>query len=647
MKSTFTAVLLLVYAAMSFTIHAATYYVSLSGNNNNTGTSALKPWQSLWKVNSKSFNGDTILFQGGSTFLGKLYFDPADVGTSSKPIVIGSYGTGRATINSDISYGVFLYNTAGFKIKNLIFKGSGRTTSAKAGILLYIDKDSTTHLAYIRIDSVEVYGHHDPGISIGSWKYKCGYDDISITNSVIHDNGSAGIKFYAQVPYVHKNIYIGYNKVYNNPGIDTQTNGNSGSGILVGGVNGAVVEYCTSYNNGWLHSNIYGGPNGIWAYESNNVLLQYNESHHNKTGNTKDGGGFDFDGGCINSTMQYNYSHDNYGGGYLLAQYSGAVTMKNITIRYNISENDGRKNNYGAIHLWASGSSGGIQSVDIYNNVIYITPSLNATPMAFLIRSGGISSLKVRNNIFQTTGAVPLLAIPYTSSSFYFQGNDYWSTGSTFKITWGSSTYSSLTSWRTATPQEKINGSATGFQSDPQFADTTTGVTFSDARQITQLKRYKLKSTSGLINKGLNLYSMFGTNVGTRDFWGNSLANKTSFNIGAYQLTTGAKPGSVLITANSLREPAGGSQVTEAALHTFPNPFRESTSVNFVLPTTGNATILLYNSDGKLIKPVFTGGMKAGEYKKQTLNAAGLIKGVYIMRMFSNGKITNEKIIIN
>src|SRR3712207_8524244 len=52
---------------------------------------------------------------------------------------------------------------------------------------------------------------------------------------------------------------------------------------------------------------------------------------------------------CNNSIMQYNYSHDNYGAGYLLARYSSAPAMSNLTIRYNISENDGRKNDYGGI----------------------------------------------------------------------------------------------------------------------------------------------------------------------------------------------------------------------------------------------------------------------------------------------------------
>lgn len=82
---------------------------------------------------------------------------------------------------------------------------------------------------------------------------------------------------------------------------------------------------------------------GIWAWDSNNILLQFNESYANRTIGV-DGDGFDFDGGVTNSVMQYNYSHDNDAAGFLLAQYAFAPqAMKNIVIRYNISENDCRR----------------------------------------------------------------------------------------------------------------------------------------------------------------------------------------------------------------------------------------------------------------------------------------------------------------
>ena len=533
----FTLILFLSYL-FPVTSNAFTYYISLAGNDNNSGTSKSKPWETIGKVNGKNFNGDTILFKGGSTFVGALYFTASDKGNPTKPIVIGSYDTGKAIISSGNTFGIYVQNSAGYVIKNLIFSGSGVTSNTSSGILFYTSKDSIV-LPFLKIDSVEVYGYHDRGIIFGSSKNLSGYSDVSITNSLIHDNGRAGITSYAVQAYVHKNVYIGYNKVYNNSGLSTDTTGPSGSGIVLANVDGAIIEYCTAYNNGWLHSNPSGGPNGIWTYLCNNVLMQYNESHHNKTGTSKDGGGFDFDGGTTNSTMQYNYSHDNYGGGFLVAEYAGAPLMQNIIVRYNISENDGRKNNYGALYIWSSVSSLGIKSVEFYNNTVYLTPSPNATPVAFLIRSGVFSGVNVRNNIFQITGGVQMISGGSTTG-FNFQGNDYYTTGSALKIVWGGTTYSSLSSWQTAKGQEKINGAPSGFQLDPQFSDTTTGMTFSDATQLPNLIRYKLKPTSRILIQGLNLSDIFGTTVGAIDFWGNNIVNKTLFNIGAYQVNTTA-----------------------------------------------------------------------------------------------------------
>ncbi|RYE06879.1 MAG: hypothetical protein EOP51_34100, partial [Sphingobacteriales bacterium] len=353
-------------------VFGTVYYISPQGSDGSSGKTTSQAWKTISKVNSTVFKGDTILFQGGQTFFGSLYFDRVDVGTQSKPILLGSYGTGKATIKSDTSYGLLLYNTAGFEVKNLIFSGIDRLTNKRAGIIVYIDRDSTW-LSHLKMDNLEVYGYMNAGISIGSWANKSGYKSISITNSLIHDNGKAGIETYAMQPYTHTNVYVGYTKTYNNSGLAANTIGHSGSGILLGGVNVATVEYCTSYNNGWLHKvPDSGGPIGVWAYQSDSVTFQYNESHHNKTGTTKDGGGFDFDGGCTNSVMQYNYSHDNDGAGYILAQYSGASLMSNITVRYNITENDSRKGDQGVIHLWAASGSTGIKTVDIYNNTVFI-----------------------------------------------------------------------------------------------------------------------------------------------------------------------------------------------------------------------------------------------------------------------------------
>lgn len=650
------AALLAIYCLLSFDSYAIRYYVSPFGNDANSGTSTSNAWKTIGKVNSRNFKGDTILFEGGSTFYGKLSFTNTDIGTESKPIVIGSYGTGRATINSDTLNGISIYNAAGFEIKDLILTGVNRLTNKGSGVFAYIDKDST-RLTYLKVNNVEAYGYQQ-GVCFGSWALGSGFNKVSVTNSVMRDNAKAGILSFAKEYFLHRNVYIGYNKVYNNSGVETDTSGSStGSGIVLGSVDVAVIEYCKSYNNGWLHKNTKsGGPNGIWAYQSDSVTIQFNESHHNKSSNGKDGGGFDFDGGCTNSIMQYNYAHDNQGAGFLLANFGGARVMKNITIRYNISENNGRKINQGSIHLWASGNSQGIQTVNIYNNTIYLTPSPNVAVKAFYIRSGPMSGIRVRNNIFQTTGGVDLVRVEYNTSSCIMQGNSYWSSGSTFKIIWGSTTYSSLNAWRTATGQEQLNGTATGIQADAQFADTTTGVTFSDAKQITNLKRYKLLSSSELINKGLDLKTLFGINVGTRDFWGNSLANKTVFHMGAFQGTpiSSTTTSTTSLEVNFQDQRAGlfsdtpyPARQRENTLQVFSGPGQRDFLINFALIKGGRVSLTLYNMQGQLVKGLLSEEVRAGTQRQLRVETGMLTQGIYLVRMETNGEVLTKKVLLH
>ncbi|MBW8327392.1 MAG: fibronectin type III domain-containing protein, partial [Prolixibacteraceae bacterium] len=73
---------------------SATYYVSNSGSDSNSGTSATTPWATLVKVNSVSFlPGDIVLFKMGDTFSGQLL-------PKTGAIAYGSYGTGAKPIIS-------------------------------------------------------------------------------------------------------------------------------------------------------------------------------------------------------------------------------------------------------------------------------------------------------------------------------------------------------------------------------------------------------------------------------------------------------------------------------------------------------------------------------------------------------------------
>ncbi|WP_162053290.1 PA14 domain-containing protein [Pontibacter pamirensis] len=526
---------------LSYSLEAANYYVSASGKDANTGTSKNQAWASVDKINGTIFSpGDSVLFEAGSTFAGSIYFESGVKGTAAKPIVVSSYGTGRAIINSGNSTGIYIYNSAGFKIENLVFMGSGRTTNEGNGIMYYMDLPDNTRLDYIAINNVEIHGYRNTGLSIGSWNGTSGYDNISITNSSVHDNGDEGIGTYAEVPFAHRNVYVAYNKVYNNAGLPEKKDSHSGNGIVLGDVDGAIIEHCEAYNNGWLNAWSSGGPVGIWGYRCNNLIIQYNESHHNKTGTTKDGGGFDIDGGCTNSIVQYNYSHDNEGAGYLVAQYVGAPAMKGIIIRYNISENDGRKNGYGGIHIWSSGANGGIQNLEVYNNTVYLTPAPSGLPKALYVQSGGAVSAQIRNNIFQVTNSLELVNAAVTTD-VKFEGNNYWATGSSAKFKWGRTTYSTLEAWRTATGQEKLNGIASGYSLDPELKQPGQGITLGDTHLLHTLQGYEQEENSPLLGKGIDLATTLSKNTGTTDFYGNSIVQRSSYAIGAHHLTANSK----------------------------------------------------------------------------------------------------------
>ncbi len=519
-----TIVLLLSLNSM---VQAADYYVSPSGSDGNPGTSPGQAWQTIGKVNSVSFAaGDNIYFEGGQTFSGSLYFDTGDGGTPANPVTVSSYGSGRATISSGTSDGLFAYNRAAFVVQDLIFAGAGNYISGNFdGIVFYTHSSGGAKHDHVRVDNVEVRGYRQTGIVIGGWhSSNSGFTDVRVTNCEVHDNGDIGITSYGYWPptgYAHEDIYIGDCTVYNNIGIAGKE-GHTGNGIVLAGVDGTTIEFCEAYNNGELCDYAYsGGPVGIWAWEANNAVIQFCESHHNKTDNEADGGGFDLDGGAINSIMQYNYSHDNYGAGYLICQFWPAREYINNTCRYNVSENDGNTGNYGAVVFWSSGSAGGIQDTYVYNNTLYVGP--NTTGHGIDVWSGTIYNTHIYNNIITTVPNKRVVNMSDTGGGWYYKGNCYWTYGDNIEIYWGGTTYTSLAAWRSGTGQETHDGNDVGFECDPCLVDVGNGGTIGDPHRLVTLTAYQLTTCSALINAGLDIQREFGIDPGPQDYYNNPI----------------------------------------------------------------------------------------------------------------------------
>jgi hypothetical protein len=512
-----------------------TYYISPTGSDASSGTSTSTAWKTFVNVNAKSFAaGDQILLQAGATFTGKMAFGSDDKGTTAAPIKIAVYGGKRASINAGTTSAIYAQNTAGISIANL----TCYTTASNQtdGISFFNNLTTNTKLNTIHVDNCEVYGFQY-GIAVGGGAGTSGFNDVRITNCALHDNHKSGLFTYAAARNVHTNVYVGHVQAYNNMGLAEDSSvGVTGFGITLGSVNGATVERCVAHDNGKIGD----GGAGIWTYDSTKVLIQYCESYKNRTAFTHDGDGFDLDRNVSNSTIQYCYSHDNDGAGYILSQKDNNFEHKNNVIRYNISQNDGRKNGYGAIHLW-----GRVRFAEIFNNTVYMNRAPSGTHAAvrihnLTIESQCVDNVHIRNNIFVTAGNTALISVTATQLAgaidLKFQGNTYFSQTASFRILWGNSTYTSIKQFRAFAGEETIKSSGVGFAGDPLLMNPGGGGTIGNADKLATLTAYRLQSNSLCINKGLNLQRTWLINPGTHDFWDTTLPQGGAYDVGACEV---------------------------------------------------------------------------------------------------------------
>jgi hypothetical protein len=508
----------------------ATYYVSPSGSDGNVGTSTERPWQTIDRVNAWLFGaGDSVLFEGGQSFPGTLTFE-AESGMPSSPIMVGSYGAGRATISAGLGAGIFVHNSAGFHITNIDIVGSGGATNTSHGIYFLNDLPGDNKLEYIQIDNVDVsrFGHY--GILLDAAAGMSGYSNVRIEFVIAHENADGGIGMSAAKARAHQNVYIGHSQAYDNRGIPGLGR-NSGNGIVLGRVDNGVIERSVAHDNGGLDT-ADEGPVGIWAWDSTNVVIQYNESYDNHTGGAHDGGGFDLDLSTSNSVMQYNYSHGNDGAGFLLANSNTTSASSGNIVRYNISQNDGRKNyRFGGLHVY-----GAVYETEFYQNTVYMSPVAAAEPAVVSLYEWSGTKLHFRNNILLTTSGVRLINNEFASGSgLLFQGNDYWTDGSPFRINWNGTNYASLGGWRAGAGQERDGGRVVGLEVDPRLANAGGGGTIGNPDRLAGLAAYRLRDDSPLIDSGLDLPSLYQVAPGDHDYYGYPIPAGRSYDVGAHE----------------------------------------------------------------------------------------------------------------
>lgn len=253
----------------------------------------------------------------------------------------------------------------------------------------------------------------------------------------------------------------------------------AGDGIVLINADGGIAEHnlvTKCAREVWNHTR-YPAHAAIWMWDCNNVTMQYNEAGY--TESSQDGMAFDSDYGNQNVMFQYNYSHHNKGGFWMACP--GPYYSVNSVVRYNVSVNDALVDDSRIIRVGEKGSVGH----QVYNNTIYWDHDYKISAVDQMEwgtpHTGGTD---IYNNIFygKTDEFV-------TDTNIRYENN----------CVWGGGEY--------AYP---LAQDANAVVAEPGFVDTksiTDGNFNEETREVTvgSVEGFKLKQDSPCINAGTGL----------------------------------------------------------------------------------------------------------------------------------------------
>ncbi|WP_228745130.1 discoidin domain-containing protein [Paenibacillus sp. S150] len=323
------------------------------------------------------------------------------------------------------------------------------------------------------------------------------------------------------------NIYIGHNYMRN-----------IGQGAIdICDAKDAVVEY--NVVDGW--SRRYNAESaGIYPWKSRNVVFQNNEVYGGPTttgANNGDGTAFDFDSPNADIVYQFNYTHNNPMG---WMSYLGRSS--NNIARYNISDdNAAYLIKFGWFDVDTSATYF-LNNVFIYDGAVTRFTSSNANLASTYFKS---VPYYFYNNVFYDKNRPSSSFWPSSPGAY---GTAVFRNNAFYVANGGHAAGEPNDAAKVITPPQMVNpGQAPSAGSNGY----TSGATVWNG--------YKLQDTSPLINAGL-----YVPQIGTKDFYGNTLYNGSAPDIGAFEsaVTGGpAEPVSVTVggtvTASSTSSPSG------------------------------------------------------------------------------------------
>ncbi len=497
---------------------SGTFYVdNVDGNDENDGTSPSNAWKSLDKANSITLQpGESLLFKAGGTWTGQL--SPKGSGTEGNPVKIGMYGEGERPLlaGEGVSETVYFYNQEYIEISDLEITNWTSEDGVRSGVKFEAKDAGTLNNIVVRNLSVhDIKTHYisaDGSIAknmIGNggiifkirgntvktkWNnvlvegctlYNIEHYGINLNSSYTKRDGVTGaFALETGIPdsecsdfYPSTNIIIRGNTLYH-----------IGNGMITPNVcDGVLIEgnKCDD-GNAYYASNV-----PIWWTVTDNVIAQYNEVSNTKNPANGDACAFDADLSTYNALIQYNYTHDNANGFFLWCSWDGLSPAKNVTIRYNISQNDG-----GQLFWFSNAKNAGSSGHKIYNNTFYMSGDTEVISSW----SAPISDptwVEFKNNIFYSTGSGgwPTDGTAYTVDNNAYYGASVINTADANRVT--------------------LN---------PMLSSPGSG-----GSGIDTLDGYKLESSSPCIGAGAVI-----SDNGGEDFWGDPVSESGLPNIGAY-----------------------------------------------------------------------------------------------------------------
>lgn len=330
----------------------ATYYVDAQqGNDSRSGRSAAEAWKTLERASQVALQpGDSLLLRRGTSQRGQLEIRDAR-GTEAAPIVVGAYGEGRRPVvhGNGAMYAVALKNSEYITLRDLELTNKGVERMERRGGLLIEARDCGV-MHQVHIDSLFI---HDVN---GSLCKECGNG-----SGIYINNGGENVQSAfdgllienCHLLRTERNGMIWNSDYYDRrrwfPSLNTVVCGClleeiPADGIVPIGCDGVLIEYNLMRRSTPLIAPPESAA-GLWAWSCNNIVIQYNEVSDMKA--PWDGQGFDADWNCLNTTIRYNYSHDNEGGFILLCDAGNerefSLGNRNIRVSYNLSINDGTR----------------------------------------------------------------------------------------------------------------------------------------------------------------------------------------------------------------------------------------------------------------------------------------------------------------